>query len=461
MPFSLTAIVGTATYSLTAGTPFRLDSAEGLGMATVRRLTEQTPFGDGDTDLGYRLNSRYVTLSLSYSGTSGSVVDGYRNTLATIFKPSSTVPVQLRVVRDDGGTRQLDCYTVGQVDVPLDYEYVPGNLERTVVQLKAADPTWYSPAPGTSTITGTATVTQSWWLGAVNGVYESGAFPVDSQAWTSTFPAGTPEAITIAIRTAGTTAGTPVLASNLSIWATNEQVTTETALFLGPRSQGGSVYMSPVLSPVTNYFFTYTKTYSKLVKKAYVGTIPYGGFYTGNSDDWAGNIFAGSFTTDKKWRVGWAPDIRLYAVLPGYMTDQQIKVLDKAMAAADGGTVIFTVAVPYSGNVVEYPVIKITGPIDRPVVTHNVTGDTLSFGTHSIGSGDVYTIDLRYGRKSVTDSGGTSRLNQLTADSDLATFALLPSPQTAGGTNYLTMAGTNGFSVTQLQVIYYNRYSEY
>lgn len=462
MPFSLTAVVGTATYSLTAGTPFWLEGGEGLGMATVRRLTEQAPFGDGDTDLGYRLNARYVTLSLSYSGTSGSVVDGYRNTLAQIFKPSSTVPVQLRVVRDDGGTRQLDCYTVGQVDVPLDYEYVPGNLQRTVVQLKAADPAWYNPTAGSVTVTGTAGLVSNWYLvgGLISPdeVLEYGTFPSDSQAWTYS---GTPSNnVQIVIRTARGTVGSPFKAGNMSLYASGGN-------YYAPKALGGSQTLGTGLFPSAgthNYLYDAYAYFPKTPKQLFRSARDtYSGAFWW--DDNAGNVFAGTDTSARQWRVGWVPDIRLYAIYStskfrnggSRMTD----ALWQAMDNADGSVVATSVNVAYQGNVPEYPIVTIRGPIENPVVTNLVTGDTLTFSSVTLSASTTYTIDLRYGNKRVYDQGGTSRLDQLSSDSDLATFALQPAPLAAGGTNVLMVSGNGLGTATQVTVTYYNRYSEY
>lgn len=460
MPFSLTAIVGTATYSLTAGTPFRLDSAEGLGMATVRRLTEQTPFGDGDTDLGYRLNSRYVTLSLSYSGSSGSVVDGYRNTLAAIFKPSSTVPVQLRVVRDDGGTRQLDCYTVGQVDVPLEYEYVPGKLERTVVQLKAADPTWYSPTPGTSTVTGTAGLSATWYLagGAIGTaqVKEYGSLPSNNQAWTYTGNTGNAPgpfdenygSASIAIRTSKGTAGSAFNtdAMRLAYYGSNNY-------YIQPYSVIFDVFPT---SGLHNLIYSYQNRASAYSQN-YIyrdGTVIYS-----SNDPGGTNLFGG--TASRRWRNGWAPDVTLYAAYVPHLTETQVQALNASMSNESGTVIATSLSVPYAGNLPEYPVISLRGPITAPTITNTSTGDVLSFGTIALATDITYTIDLRYGYKRIYDQNGVSRLDKLTSSSNFATFSLQPDPVSSGGTNVITVTGTGTGPATQIKIVYYNRYSEF
>src|SRR5690606_29449322 len=99
----------------------------------------------GDTDIGMRLDPRTITLSLNFYATSGSVLDGYRDKLRTIFSPTDSYPVSLRLTRDDGEVRQIDCYTIGMADVPLSYVERPGLMHRAVIQLRAADPLFYDP----------------------------------------------------------------------------------------------------------------------------------------------------------------------------------------------------------------------------------------------------------------------------------------------------------------------------
>lgn len=445
MPFSLLAIVGSATYSLSAGTPFRLISAEGLGMAPIRRLTETRPFVDGDTDLGYRLDPRFVTLTLSYAGSSGSVVDGYRNTLAQIFRPTIGTPVQLRVIREDGGTRQLDCYTVGQMDVPLDFNDQAGRLQRAVVQLKASDPTWYSPTQSTATKTGYTDISTTWQLGGgaigTAQVMESGTAPGTSQAWTYT--SSTRDA-SVAIRTARGTAGSAysIAGVGIDLFA----ISGGSLYGLGPAGTVGSAFMPT--SGTHNFV-------ASLSDDQYVMTRNGSVYYT--KTEYLATIGSGV------WRTGWSPQLPRYAVYAPSLSSAQVRALDFTMAGSAGVLDVFMppiLAVPYSGNVPEYPVIQLRGPISSPTITNTVNGAFLSFGTFSIASNVTYTIDLRFGRKSVLQ-GTTSRLDRLSEDSNLADFALQPSPIAPGGTNVLTLSGSGFDGNTRLIVTYYNRYAEY
>lgn len=161
MAFDLSVIRDGVTYSLSAGTPFSLVSAQGLAYPAVQRTTMRAPAQDGDVDYGYVLEPRTVTLSLQILATSGSALDTHRDTLYDIFRPARTAsfsnptgdpriqaetPLTLQVTRDDGEVRRLDCYVAGPLDVPLVAAHHAGNLHRAAVQLVAPNPTWYGTA---------------------------------------------------------------------------------------------------------------------------------------------------------------------------------------------------------------------------------------------------------------------------------------------------------------------------
>jgi hypothetical protein len=78
------------------------------------------------------------------------------------------------------------------------------------------------------------------------------------------------------------------------------------------------------------------------------------------------------------------------------------------------------------------------GPITSPVITNAITGDKLDFTGTTIVGGASYTIDCRYGQKTVVDSAGANQISKLTSDSDLSTFCLLPDPDAPGGANTLS-----------------------
>lgn len=169
--------------------------------------------------------------------------------------------------------------------------------------------------------------------------------------------------------------------------------------------------------------------------------------------------------TPRRWRSDstntaasrWGGTIPLYALYNVALSQGQLAALNSYMSSEIGGSVSQLAAVPYSGDLDEFPVIQIRGPITSPTVTNTTTGEILSFGTITIGAGTTYVIDTRYGIKTVLQ-GATNKRGELSADSDLGTWHLAPNPVAPGGTNTIQVTGTDVGTATQINVIYYNRY---
>jgi len=121
-------------------------------------------------------------------------------------------------------------------------------------------------------------------------------------------------------------------------------------------------------------------------------------------------------------------------------------------------TVDQTLAIVYAGTWRTYPVVVITGPINNPIITNQTTGDKLDFTGTNLSVGDIYTIDCAPGVKSVTDQASTNRIDKLTDDSDLATFALEADAEAPGGVNSIRVQGTAATSATQVTLRYFVRY---
>lgn len=124
--------------------PFDLVSAIGIGSAPVRRLVERGPFQDGDSDLGYRLDARLISLVVASVSATRADADAARDLLWSFVKPLAG-SVTLRCVRDDGATRQIDVYPTDIIDAPVTEEDRIGAFQRYAVQLRAPSPIWYSP----------------------------------------------------------------------------------------------------------------------------------------------------------------------------------------------------------------------------------------------------------------------------------------------------------------------------
>ena len=115
-------------------------------------------------------------------------------------------------------------------------------------------------------------------------------------------------------------------------------------------------------------------------------------------------------------------------------------------------------AIAYAGTWRAYPVIRITGPISGPVITNVSTGEDLAFTGVTIVAGNWYTIDLRYGYKTVTNSSGANKIAELSNASDLATWHLADDSEVTGGVNSITVTGTAGAAATRVDIIYNARY---
>lgn len=110
--------------------------------------------------------------------------------------------------------------------------------------------------------------------------------------------------------------------------------------------------------------------------------------------------------------------------------------------------------VNYTGTWHSWPhKIRITGPITDPVITNTTTGEKLDFTGITIAGADYYDLDLRYGYKTVVDSAGANVIDELTSDSDLATWHL-----EADTVNNIHVAGTVATSSTSVAISYFVRY---
>lgn len=117
-----------------------------------------------------------------------------------------------------------------------------------------------------------------------------------------------------------------------------------------------------------------------------------------------------------------------------------------------------TQAVNYAGTWETYPVVRILGPIQDAKIENTSTGEKLDFAGVTIAAGHYYEIDCRYGRTSVVDDAGTNKIADLTADSNLSTFAIRADPDVWEGWNALRVTGTNISAATLVRLTYHERY---
>jgi hypothetical protein len=157
--YSITYTARGVTYNLNGydadhGLTLHYLGDQGFGLAPLHRITTRGPLQHGDSDIDFRLDPRILQIPLVVKNESASpMFNSYaiREALLNIFRPQD-VGV-LSVVRSDGVTtytRSIIVKVLGGLtfDVdPVDYHV------RTVVQLRADDPTWYDPVVTTRAVT--------------------------------------------------------------------------------------------------------------------------------------------------------------------------------------------------------------------------------------------------------------------------------------------------------------------
>ncbi len=121
-----------------------------------------------------------------------------------------------------------------------------------------------------------------------------------------------------------------------------------------------------------------------------------------------------------------------------------------------GGAFGQSQTITYAGTFQTNPIITITGPATNLIITNVSTNEKLDFtGTTITGT---WTIDTRYGFKTVKDGSGVNKISALSDDSSLATFHLDIDPVVPGGGNTINITGSAFGLATQLYVQYYTRY---
>ncbi len=121
------------------------------------------------------------------------------------------------------------------------------------------------------------------------------------------------------------------------------------------------------------------------------------------------------------------------------------------------GSINETRNITYPGTWQAFPVITITGPAFQTRI-ENLTTDELLFFPAIINDGDFVEIDTRDGFKTVTDSGGNNRIEDLDEDSDLATFHIAPHAEALNGINQFRVSCLSATAATSIVVEYQVRW---
>ena len=115
-----------------------------------------------------------------------------------------------------------------------------------------------------------------------------------------------------------------------------------------------------------------------------------------------------------------------------------------------------SVDIDYQGTWLEYPSFTIVGPIVGPRIENVTTGEVLALD-YSLPAGYSIDITLR-NQKTITRNDGLNLLNNLSEDSDLTTWALVPDPQAPSGVNTLSVSGSSTDVNTSVTMYWYKRY---
>lgn len=145
MTVSLSLFRNNEELAISGGDPYWFVAMTGLGLGPIVRQKERSPQQHGSTDAGFLLNDRLLNLVLLIETSSRSAADTARDNLLDFLKPVEDTDLQLRVTRDDGEIRQIDCNVNGIVDIPNDRQNRIGNSQTIIIQLDCPNPFPYEP----------------------------------------------------------------------------------------------------------------------------------------------------------------------------------------------------------------------------------------------------------------------------------------------------------------------------
>jgi hypothetical protein len=113
--------------------------------------------------------------------------------------------------------------------------------------------------------------------------------------------------------------------------------------------------------------------------------------------------------------------------------------------------------VAYYGTVLTRPVIQVYGPVTNLFVVDSL-GHQINL-TQPVPNGDIWTIDLRDGYKTIVDQNGANQFSALSIDSDIINWGIFPEPIVPYGANTISVGGTGTSGITAVYALYYDRYA--
>lgn len=145
--------------SLSDGVICWLDAWEGVGLNTITRLASQGPQQRGDSDRGFRVQPRFVTLVLKVTGTDEADLDARKAQLFQLVKPDGIARTLVFTKAGVGDESSVDIDPVEDISADdglryIDVQYwsheVSGRFarrhEKVGVIFKASDPDFYGPS---------------------------------------------------------------------------------------------------------------------------------------------------------------------------------------------------------------------------------------------------------------------------------------------------------------------------
>ena len=426
----------------------------GVGLPPARRLKTRSPQQHGSTDLGFRYDEREMRLGFFFNALNELNAIAKRDEIYSFWRSLSDIPIQLRYTRDDNSVRQIDCHVVGVMDMPWNPDENQNGLQNFVVQVEAANPLWYDP---TAEVVSFSESENQWWIAlgtiAIGNVLEYVESPAQHQAWSLSSGVNDGEPWTVAYVT-DIVDITP--ASDEWAWYGNNAALDEHSQYL--RTDGvGLVEINGNPSPISGSSqageHTYFVVSSGATATVYCDNVSLGVFSSGS--------VRGLQDSGSSWRGAsggnpWTPELTKAAVYGIELTPTQRTALHATLTGTL--SIASSVTIVYNGSFLTYPIITMTGPVTDPILTNVSTGEDLDFTGITIAGGDTYTIDCRFGYKTVKNAAGTNKIADLTAASDLATFHLGADPEVSGGANAFTLTGTSTDANTTVTVTYNERF---
>lgn len=120
------------------------------------------------------------------------------------------------------------------------------------------------------------------------------------------------------------------------------------------------------------------------------------------------------------------------------------------------GTINNIITINYLGSWASFPRIQCEGPATDLTIVDGL-GNIIKFDD-AIPAGQIWTIDLSYGKKSVVDQSGVNKFASLNINSNLVDWGLYPNPTIPNGTNTISVSASGTDTNTEVIMYYAARY---